>query len=362
MATSEVGGYQAVFVEPLSDDNVCPICTLVVRAPVQTHCGHPFCSSCLRRTFTGNTLKCPVCRANLLTSEVYPNKLQERQVLGLKIKCDRHRKGCEWTGELRQQQEHECTCQFVRMPCARNCGKLVMRKDTVDHDENKCCKRPVECLHCKQLIQNRYFNIHARKCLEMPQTCAGCNAVLSRREMREHVSAQNRICSGSMKCEFAEFGCEFEGNHDSMMKHSTKEATTHLSMLSVTVKKQKLTLDKQKDFHKQQLFDATRRIEEQQKEIDELRHQLTSVLQQLEVRQQVDSPGHVFAPRPHAPLMTHFVSPHHARPCRHFVPPYRPHPHVPPHHPHPRLHHHHPPHRPSGRYHHHYHHRHPQLP
>jgi len=45
---SQMGGYDANFVSPISADYLCPICQLAFRDPVQTRdCGHRFCESCL---------------------------------------------------------------------------------------------------------------------------------------------------------------------------------------------------------------------------------------------------------------------------------------------------------------------------
>lgn len=45
---SQMGGYDADFVSPISPDYLCPICQLAFRDPVQTRdCGHRFCESCL---------------------------------------------------------------------------------------------------------------------------------------------------------------------------------------------------------------------------------------------------------------------------------------------------------------------------
>ena len=48
LSRSQIGGYDADFVSPISPDYLCPICQLAFRDPVQTRdCGHRFCESCL---------------------------------------------------------------------------------------------------------------------------------------------------------------------------------------------------------------------------------------------------------------------------------------------------------------------------
>ena len=42
-------GYDYKFVPVVDDNYECPICTLVLRNPVQTECGHRFCGNCIRK-------------------------------------------------------------------------------------------------------------------------------------------------------------------------------------------------------------------------------------------------------------------------------------------------------------------------
>ena len=299
-----IGGYDASFIQAVDEDNTCPICTLAVRDPVQTDCGHPFCNSCLRQTLRGTTLTCPVCRSHLSASQIYPNRLQKRQVLSLKIKCDRYQKGCEWTGELREREDHAAVCLYFRVPCERNCGKLVMRKDVVEHNERRCCKRTVECEHCNHSVQIRYLKNHSRKCWGMPMTCSGCGAVLPRKEMREHAHG----CACVIKCEFSEFGCQFEGNKETVAKHMATDVEAHLGVLMVTVKKQKFVIAKQRVSQdekminmKYQIDQAASRITDQKKELDVLKQQVTTLSQQLTM----------VTHQPSVPLPLPFVPVHH---------------------------------------------------
>ena len=42
-----VGGYRVPFIKPVQEKHRCGICSLPLREPVQTRCGHLYCSSCV---------------------------------------------------------------------------------------------------------------------------------------------------------------------------------------------------------------------------------------------------------------------------------------------------------------------------
>ena len=44
-------GYDEVFVNAVEDENLCLICHLPLKEPVQTRCGHRFCKECLEEHF-----------------------------------------------------------------------------------------------------------------------------------------------------------------------------------------------------------------------------------------------------------------------------------------------------------------------
>lgn len=270
-------------------------------------------------------MTCPVCRTKLASSQIYPNRLQNRQILSLKIRCDRHRRGCEWTGELRLRDNHNAVCPYVRVPCERVCGKLVMRKDAVEHNE-KCCKRTVECEHCNHSVQLRYLKNHFRKCWEMPLACASCAIVLSRKEMRVH--AQKCHAGTTTKCTFSEFGCQFEGNKETVARHMASEVEVHLGALMETVKKQKYIITKEKESHfkqmvsmKYQIDQAASKINDQQSELAALKQQVSSLSQQLNMVTRLSG----------MPPPVTIIPPHHHHHHHHLRPPYHPVVQVPPH-------------------------------
>ena len=106
------GGFDARFVDLLSDRHTCPVCLLTLREPTITKCGHLFCNDCVRPLARRGRIECPVCREDQNESEIYPNNYDKREIMSLKIYCDQQEKGCGWKGELRRRETHE-TCGYV---------------------------------------------------------------------------------------------------------------------------------------------------------------------------------------------------------------------------------------------------------
>ncbi len=52
---------------------VCPICLSKMKKPVLTMCGHSFCNNCIFLHLLGSD-RCPMCRADLAHSQVFPNR------------------------------------------------------------------------------------------------------------------------------------------------------------------------------------------------------------------------------------------------------------------------------------------------
>ena len=90
-----------------------------------------------------NEQSCPCCR-----SENYINLLNKKErgkVLELKVRCLSSVKGCEWVGELGDQERHFINkCQYVEEVCRYGCGGNYPRFLLLTHEQDECPERPVE--------------------------------------------------------------------------------------------------------------------------------------------------------------------------------------------------------------------------
>ena len=141
-----MSGFECEFVEkPLKAfQSECPICLLVLREPYQaTCCGKSFCKECIHRIKAANQA-CPTCNERYFT--LFPNKGLQQSLHDFQVYCTHKSKGCEWTGELRELDNHlnsdppadkslqGCPYTLIKCPlsCA-GCEKGVCRKDVKSH-------------------------------------------------------------------------------------------------------------------------------------------------------------------------------------------------------------------------------------
>ena len=225
------GGFDAHFVEPLSDRLTCSICQLATREPRVTDCGHQFCLECLRPLIRNGKMTCPLCRKKLKETEIYPSNKDKREILSLKIRCDKHEEGCNWIGELRKQNEHNQKCGHVAELCCNNCGELVMRKDRKNHESDECSRRIVGCRYCDLLLEHVQLFDHYKECPMYPVSCPHrCGVQVARKDMEMHTSREGQCPNSPLQCDFTSVGCRFIGNRKELQYHLNKEMGHHLSL------------------------------------------------------------------------------------------------------------------------------------
>ncbi|XP_062518079.1 TNF receptor-associated factor 6-like [Corticium candelabrum] len=115
------GGYDAAFVQPLDKELECPICLYSYRLLAVISC-------CVDEITEGGMPSCPLDNKVERRREVFLDKIHERKVLDLDVKCNNHSEGCTWIGELRN---------------------LKMKKKDVSDHEDKCSKE-----HMRLLLKN----------------------------------------------------------------------------------------------------------------------------------------------------------------------------------------------------------------
>jgi TNF receptor-associated factor 4 len=149
-------GFECEFAEKVSKgiQAECPICLLVLREPYQaTCCGKSFCKECIE-SVKATSNKCPTCKAEDFFS--YPNLGLQQSLYDFRVYCTYKSKGCEWTGELRELDNHLNSdspadkslqgCPFMLIKCPLGCAeclKGMYRKDVKIHINDRLLSRVV---------------------------------------------------------------------------------------------------------------------------------------------------------------------------------------------------------------------------
>ena len=109
----------------------CPICLRVLKDPHLTDCcGHHFCQTCILRVKESNT-PCPICQNS--SFNIFPNLEKKRVVAQTQVYCSNQDRGCKWSGELNQLEQHLSLCEYVMSPCSYGCGLFLTDHELSSH-------------------------------------------------------------------------------------------------------------------------------------------------------------------------------------------------------------------------------------
>ncbi|CAF1316866.1 unnamed protein product [Rotaria sordida] len=138
---------------------ICPVCTLILRDPVQlSECGHRQCQSCFDAQYE-ITIKCRQCQSETSRTEILLDRGFKNDMKSIPIECF----SCQWTGVLNNYQEH-----------------------LDEHHSN------LKCEYCSKEFNsvNKYNEHKISECEKMIVDCIlkdfGCNEQIIRAEMEDH--------------------------------------------------------------------------------------------------------------------------------------------------------------------------------
>ena len=126
-----------LFVRPLEDPLICPICIEGLENPqyAYTVCDHCFCSTCIRDYLNkkGNSVPCPVCNRGPIT----PDKLQPNRILvaileKIEVRCDGE--GCSEVMTFEVYKRHKGVCATESVICENaECQVSLLRRERASH-------------------------------------------------------------------------------------------------------------------------------------------------------------------------------------------------------------------------------------
>ena len=172
----------------------CPICQNILKEPHQVSCcGTNFCHLCIQQVIA-NKDPCPGCESLPVTT-VY-NKGRSRAVRQLSTHCINKEKGCNWTGEYYQLDEHlnpnkvNC-CEFIEIQC-KDCEDMIKKFRSQIHKKEECQKRSCICSYCKS-YKSTYDDIteHWHVCDSYLVLCPKkCGTKIQRKYLTKHLQSQ----------------------------------------------------------------------------------------------------------------------------------------------------------------------------
>ncbi|XP_062519404.1 TNF receptor-associated factor 6-B-like isoform X2 [Corticium candelabrum] len=107
------------------------------------------CKSCVDKITKYGKFKCPLDNKVEKRSEAFLDKIHERKVLSLKVKCNNNGHGCAWIGELRDLQKHaddgcdfaQVCCEFLSVGCSHQvCLEMTNFQIDKRADNKQACK------------------------------------------------------------------------------------------------------------------------------------------------------------------------------------------------------------------------------
>ena len=156
------GGYAENRFQGSVDKNFfCPICTYVLKDPVQCHNQHYFCRSCITKHLK-NSQTCPVCMEKLTEEALSkPPRIVQDYLDGLVIDCEHSERGCTNLFELGRLEAHVSECVYRPVTCPNEkCDTIVNQADLDEHTSEVCEYREVYCEECDDKMSVKKFEKH----------------------------------------------------------------------------------------------------------------------------------------------------------------------------------------------------------
>ena len=156
------GGYAENRFQGSVDKNFfCPICTDVLKDPVQCHNQHYFCRSCITKHLE-NSQTCPICMEKLTQEALSkPPRIVQDYLDGLVINCEHSERGCANLVELGRLEAHVSECVYRPVTCPNEkCDAIVNQADLDEHTSEVCEYREVYCEECDDKMSVKKFEKH----------------------------------------------------------------------------------------------------------------------------------------------------------------------------------------------------------
>ena len=157
------GGYEEERFEHEVDSKLlCPICSNVLKDPVQCQNEHYFCRSCIKKHLHENSETCPMCQ-DYLTEEILskPPRLLTNMLECLKIRCDHAKRGCQELVKLEFLYQHVKSCGYSPTRCTNSgCSQVINQHDKEQHENKLCPFGMFVCDDCQEQVLRKSRRVH----------------------------------------------------------------------------------------------------------------------------------------------------------------------------------------------------------
>ncbi|XP_069603533.1 TNF receptor-associated factor 1 [Ranitomeya imitator] len=225
-----VSGYPASICDHIPGNKyLCCNCHNILKKAQQTLCGHRYCAPCLTWIIRNQSAICLKCQeepsslsedSHLAENKAFSDTAINKEISELKVHCEIP--GCNWSGVLRDYEDHQSVCDFAEIHCHTSCGKSVQRKFLAEHLNHECPSSTCVCLRCSQRIQKKQDQKH------------NCEKTFSKDPGSRKLDIQAKgkhNHSGPADCPFAPLGCTYRGSRDKMAGHEQSAAVAHIALL-----------------------------------------------------------------------------------------------------------------------------------
>ena len=157
------GGYEEERFEHEVDSKLlCPICSNVLKDPVQCQNEHYFCRSCIKKHLHENSETCPMCQDHLTEETLTkPPRLLTNMLECLKIRCDHAKRGCQELIKLEFLDQHVKSCGYSPTRCTNSgCSQVVNQHEKERHENQLCPFGTFVCDDCEEQVLRKSRRVH----------------------------------------------------------------------------------------------------------------------------------------------------------------------------------------------------------
>ena len=157
------GGYEEERFEHEVDSKLLyPICSNVLKDPVQCQNEHYFCRSCIKKRLHENSATCPMCQDHLTEGTLTKSpRILTDMLKCLKIHCDHATRGCQELIKLEFLHQHVKSCGYSPTRCTNSgCSQIINQHDKERHENQLCPFRMFVCDDCQEQVLRKSRRVH----------------------------------------------------------------------------------------------------------------------------------------------------------------------------------------------------------